>query len=78
MVSIFFPDEIMHSMNNALLYATTILIQHNNNMHLDANYETVNILSKSWYICQTQFTVNGIQPCPLSRDAKKGGIKINK
>lgn len=71
----------MHSMNNALLYATTIIIKNNNNMHLDANYETVNIVSKSWYICPTQFTVNGIQPCSLSRDAKKkggGGIKINK
>lgn len=62
----------MHSMNNALLYATTIIIKNNNNnMHLDANYETVNIVSKSWYICPTQFTVNGIQPCSLSRDAKK-------
>lgn len=44
-------------------------------MHLDANYETVNIVSKSWYICPTQFTVNGIQPCSLSRDAKKGVLK---
>lgn len=66
----------MHSMNNALLYATTIIIKNNNNMHLDANYETVNIVSKYiWYICPTQFTVNGIQPCSLSRDAKKGVLK---